>query len=186
MATVAPTSAPPPFPAWVPSGHLARSYPCGRDWDAVQTRFIDGMCIVGKLGRASGVVIEDPEADLVIWLVGVGQAAGWDVPGVTVLGAGQTILVPPLEPLDTATLRWALPPIPGEDPLTCPRPLYRAATRVTGGRPDPRVLSTYTSPECLMDQCGRCTKGEVASTPPDTGVVEEPCIHPCHRAEDGR
>ncbi|WP_326599865.1 hypothetical protein [Streptomyces sp. NBC_01803] len=170
----------PPFPAWIPSGHLAQPRPCGLAWDAVITTYIDGIRALGHLGLASRACMQDPEADLVAWLVKPGSAEGWDLPGVRVLGRGEHIDVPPAEPLDTATLQWAIEPDP-EDYWTCPRQLHRAVATVAGVKPDPRVLSTFTSLECLTGECERCTKGEVAATPPDTGVVEEPCAHLCHR-----
>ncbi|MGK5529376.1 hypothetical protein [Streptomyces sp. URMC 129] len=184
MTTVQAALPPQPVPVWVPVGYLARPRPCGRYWDAVTINYIDGYRVIGALGAASGAVIEDPENDRVTWLVHAGTAAGWDLPGVTVLGHGHTLLVPPLEPLDTATLRWAIRP--GPDPLTCHRALYEHLVVVTGGRPDPRILSTYTSPECLWADHDACTKGEVPATPPTTTVVEEPCCCRCHRPEDGR
>ncbi|WP_326597737.1 hypothetical protein [Streptomyces sp. NBC_01803] len=183
MATPA-QAVPPPLPVWVPSGRLARPHPCGESFDAVGVGYFEGICAIGRLGLASAAVIEDAEAGRITWLVTPGSADGWDLPDVVVLGQGRRIYIPPLDPPDTATLRWAIRP--DADFLTCPRALYRALVHVTGGRPDARILSTYTSPECAMAEHEVCSKGEVRSTPPDTGVVEEPCVCTCHSTGAGR
>ncbi|WP_159037339.1 hypothetical protein [Streptomyces specialis] len=139
---------------------------------------------MGVLDRASGAAIADPQVDFVAWLVEPGSAVGWDLPGVAAFGRGHVLFVPPTTPPDTAMSRWAIEP--DRDFLTCPKALYGALVRVTGGRVDPRVLSSYTSPECLTNGHEACTKGEVRPTPPGSGVVVEPCVCGCHWAENGR
>ncbi|WP_059006442.1 hypothetical protein [Streptomyces specialis] len=168
----------------MPSGDLPQPYPCGVEWDAVSVGFVDGYRVVGMLGQRSGAVIEDAEGGRVTWLVKPGAAGGWCLPGVAVRGLGLRLLVPPLTPPKTAILRWAVRP--GTGFLTCHTALYGALVYVTGARPDPRVVSTYTSPECLTNGHEACTKGEVRPTPPGCGVVEEPCGCGCHGAGGGR
>jgi hypothetical protein len=94
--------------------------PCARWFDAVRIGVVHGIRAVGRLRDRSGPVVEDQAAGLVTWLVAPGAADGWALPGVTVLGAGGTLAVPPASWTDGPALRWLVPPPVVGDCLTEP------------------------------------------------------------------
>ncbi len=80
----------------------------------------DGIRAVGRLRDRSGPVVEDQAAGVVTWLVVPGAADGWGLPGVTVLGAGRTLAVPPASWTGGPAVRWLVPPPVVGDCLTEP------------------------------------------------------------------
>lgn len=117
------------LPEWIPHATDGpRRLPAGRWWDAVSVDEAAGGYLIARLDWY-GPVIEDQASERATWFVPVGSATGWEIPGVTVLGAGRTVVVPPAEwtlrrwPGGTA-LRWLIPP--GGDCLADPTRLYAA------------------------------------------------------------
>ncbi|MDT0306821.1 hypothetical protein RM780_07575 [Streptomyces sp. DSM 44917] len=106
------------LPLWLPSaGQGVQVVPCHRWFDAVRVPGFVGVRVVALLRRAQleGAVIEDQVGDSLTWLVRVGAADGWDAFGAEVLGAGQSVAVPPARFVagaftGGAGLRWLIAP----------------------------------------------------------------------------
>lgn len=116
------------LPAWLPST-APHEHPCGRDFDAVRLRSFDGTRLLGKLRERSGPVVEDQ--GVMVWLVPPGAARGWEFQGVTVLGAGSVLTVPPARAVCDGQPHWLLPP--RGDCLTEPRALLEALAETMRG-----------------------------------------------------
>ncbi len=80
------------------------------------------------MGHRSGPVIEDQIEDVVTWLVPVDAAHAWRLAGVTVLGAGRELRVPP--PHWSGAIRWLLEPPAVGDCLTRPEFLHTSLITV--------------------------------------------------------
>ncbi len=116
-------AAPPARPEWLPDARSGvRTAPCGRWFDAVLA--------IGRMQHRSGPVIEDQVQDAVTWLVPVGTADAWDLPGVQVLGHGHEIRVPP--PGWRGAIQWLMEPPAVGDCLTRGRQLAGASCVVCG------------------------------------------------------
>ncbi|MGW0826049.1 hypothetical protein [Streptomyces sp. NPDC002845] len=103
-------------PRWMSShGPSVRTLPAGRWWDAVRVPLVLGDQALERLGGESGAVIKDGYGGILYWLVPPGDAAGWCVPEVHVLGPGSHVAVPPLYRTTGPGLYWYVPPARGRE-----------------------------------------------------------------------
>ncbi|WP_461036412.1 hypothetical protein [Streptomyces mayteni] len=170
---------PQPLPDWLPPARKgARTLPAGRWWDAVEVDGITAGYVLGRLGERSGPVVEDQMRGVARWLLAPGVAAGWELPGVRVLGHGHYVTVPPAEWCVNSwegapPIRWSVPPVRSclSDPVALHRALAHATvsrtvsgvTLVTGleGRVEPSVPVT-----CSYCHCGIVVDNDHAGTCP--------------------
>lgn len=106
--------------------------PCGRWFDAVRLSGYVAERVFGRL-LISGVgpVIRDQVGDVWCWLIRPGAGDGWGIAGVTVLGEGRSVAVPPGEWVKGPSTRWFV--APRGDCLTDPDRLRDAVRFVFGG-----------------------------------------------------
>lgn len=96
---------------WLPVGRTVSMRPAGKWWDAVRVPLSVGLDALGRLGIATGAVIEDPGAALLYWFVPPGDAARWILPSdgpIRVLGDTAHVAVP--GPQRTSGPHWRVPP----------------------------------------------------------------------------
>ncbi|MFR9727156.1 hypothetical protein ACL02R_27915 [Streptomyces sp. MS19] len=140
MAKTTPLS----LPDWLPLDGRVRIRPLGEQFDAVRVPMLQGLYVLPRLALTglSGPVVEDPVQRLLHWLVPAGDAtARWWPLGVTPLGRGHVLAIPPADrvsgPWDAdagGEVRWLAVP-PTGDCLTDPDVLYPALCRVFGEAP---------------------------------------------------
>jgi hypothetical protein len=98
------------IPRWMPSHCPEVSVlPAGVWWDAVRVSLAVGTPALDTLGEESGAVIRDGYGGILYWLVPPGDAAGWQLEGVQVLGRGSHVAVPPVHRASGPGLYWAVP-----------------------------------------------------------------------------
>lgn len=90
-----------------PTGHEVTTVQAGTHWLAVRAPEAVAETALSFLGERTGSVILDPFTRCCYWLVPLGSADGFDLPGVHVLGTCSWVAVPPREWLTVPGLRWA-------------------------------------------------------------------------------
>ncbi|MFK4145178.1 hypothetical protein [Streptomyces sp. NPDC004065] len=108
-------------------GVEVRTLAAGDWWDAVRVPLGPGLRALRHLGDATGAVIRDGYGGILYWLVPRGDAAGWRLPRVTVLGPGSYVAVPPPHRTAGPGLYWQVPATRGRE-LTA-APVLHAALR---------------------------------------------------------
>ncbi|GAA3786137.1 hypothetical protein GCM10023083_22690 [Streptomyces phyllanthi] len=83
--------------------------PAGTWWDAVRVPLALGVRALGMLGDGTGAVIRDGYGSILYWLVPPGEADGWHVPEVQILGPGSHVAVPPPRRTAGPGLYWQVP-----------------------------------------------------------------------------
>ncbi|WP_059013528.1 hypothetical protein [Streptomyces specialis] len=170
--------------SWLPpDGWGVRTVPCGRWWDAVRVPGVAGFRALDRLGERSGPVIEDQVGQVLTWLVRPGAAERWSLAGVAVWGRGRCLAVPPAAwvngPWSGAPVtRWLIRPRGGC--LTDAKALRATLAQVLGEPSRRGTGGGDRAPECHMEECEACTKGEVPQSPPDSSVIYEACDCACH------
>jgi hypothetical protein len=103
---------------WMPPEHTVSVVATAKWWDAVvvpQVRGLDALQVLDhEAGRAPGPVIWEPLADQprLYFLVPVGTADAWDVPGTKAFGTACFIGVPGPTTIGPPTVHWLVPPDP--------------------------------------------------------------------------
>ncbi|WP_062210382.1 hypothetical protein [Streptomyces sp. NBRC 109706] len=165
-----------PYPAWVPSaGQGVRVLPCGRWFDAVRASGAEGARAIARLGERTGPVIHLPTERAMFWLVPVGSADGWRLPGIVVLGADESLSVPPPSRTEGPAARWLIPP--RRFCLTDPVALHEVLTVVANGC---RTPDAYRTVECHTGAHRSCTKGVAPPPPVGIPVIYLACDCSCH------
>jgi hypothetical protein len=162
-------------PVWVPPEVVGvRTVPAGRWFDAVVVPRDVGRLALDDLDARSGAVVEDQARDTHTWLVPPQGAARWrPLRGVTVLGAGHVVAVPPASWTRGRPVRWLR--TPAGRYLTRPVWLFDALARALCWGAE-----RYLSAECHGGGHDGCRNGEAPLNRPDLGVVHAPCACPCH------
>ncbi|WP_226961811.1 MULTISPECIES: hypothetical protein [Streptomyces] len=166
------------FPVWLPTAEQGpRPVPCGRWFDAVGAGGVEGARAIARLGERTGPVIHLPAEHAMFWLVPVGAADGWRLPGVAVLGAGERLTVPPPSRTEGPCARWLIPP--RVSCLTDPAALHGALNVVTAaGR---RTPDAYRTVECHIGAHRSCTKAVAPPPPVGIPVIYLACDCWCHQ-----
>lgn len=116
---------------WIPPDSPAdqsiQMRPANRDWDAIRVPVCHAQATIDALGSDCGAVLWDTWGGCVYWLVPVGTAATWDLPGTRACGAAQHVAIPSLSHRSRPGLHWLIPPS-RERCLTDPE-LLRGAVR---------------------------------------------------------
>lgn len=102
--------------------------------DAVRVPLAPGARALNLLGDRTGAVIRDGFGGILYWLVAPGEAAGWHLPHVQVLGHGCHVAVPPPHRTKGPGLYWQVPLAYGRE-CTDPGPLHAALSTVLSVQP---------------------------------------------------
>ncbi|MCX5431578.1 hypothetical protein OHU11_28415 [Streptomyces sp. NBC_00257] len=120
-------------PRWMPIGDDPEVCPIGEWWDVVRVAEGIGYRAIDLLrtgGETIGpVVLGDEGTSLrVYFLMPVGTASAWQVPGTVPLGVRNHLVVPPVTAVEPPGLHWLVLPA-GPRLLTHPATLRRAIGR---------------------------------------------------------
>ena len=108
-------------PPWMPPAGTIFVLPAAEWWDAIVVPQVRGLDVVEILDhqtdRAPGPILWEPLAltPRLYFLVPVGTADAWDVPGTSALGTACFIGVPGPTTLEPPSIHWLVPPDP-DDP----------------------------------------------------------------------
>ncbi|SOD63156.1 hypothetical protein SAMN06297387_10998 [Streptomyces zhaozhouensis] len=166
-----------PFPTWLPTAEQGpRPLPCGRWFDAVGAGGAEAARAIARLGERTGPVIHHPAEHTMFWLVQVGAADLWRLPGVTVLGAGERLTVPPPSRTEGPCVRWLIPP--HRRCLTDAAALHHVLKVVTAS--GHRTPDAYRTVECHTGAHRLCTKAVAPPPPAGIPVIYLACDCGCH------
>lgn len=129
-------------PVWMPQPNTCAALPAGRWWDAIavpQLPALDALEILDhETGRAPGPVLWDLNTvrPRLYFLVPVGTADGWDLPGTASFGDTTFVVLPGATSIAPPGIHWLVPPDPDEpDALVDAVALREALLRAAGGTP---------------------------------------------------
>lgn len=117
-------------PSWLPPDRTLAVVPAGRWWDAVA---VDGDLGGRVAERVTGPVVCDPLGPVPRWyfLVPVGTADQWQLPGTEALGDSCYVGIPGSLDADHTRVHWASAPGPAGQHVR-PEALRRALTAEAG------------------------------------------------------